>query len=175
LTDNFNLQMADVISSLILPVQSPPTWVSFIKAGLVIATSDSLPCFSPQMLQNWLACSGSDSVSSFFSHTTGFLAIICHRIDELLITVKYLHNIKMTVLTKILVALDTDRKQASETMLCPVSDNVILASFESSDTLLKMPNASKALQYDAYSPIKVKYSEVNSDIYFYILVEYDFF
>jgi hypothetical protein len=106
------------------------------------------------MLQNWLAYFGSGSVSSSFSHTTGFLAVICHGIDVLLITVKCFHDMKMTVLTKILVALDTNRKQASETMLCPVSDDVILASFESSDASLKMSDASKALQYDIYGPIK---------------------
>jgi hypothetical protein len=67
---------------------------------------------------------------------------------------------KMTVLTKIAVALDTDKKHASETMLCPVSDDVVLAYYDSSDASLKMSDSKESLQFDSNGPIKVKHSEV---------------
>jgi hypothetical protein len=58
-----------------------------------------------------------------------------------MVNVKCLHEIKMTVLTKIAVALDTNKKHASETMLCSISDDIVLAYYNSSDTLLKMSDS----------------------------------
>jgi hypothetical protein len=57
---------------IILPAQVPPAWVSYIKAGLVIATADSLPYFSAQMLQNWLICSGSGFTKALTYNSSKF-------------------------------------------------------------------------------------------------------
>jgi hypothetical protein len=83
-------------------------------------------------------------------------------------TIKRLDKFKIIVVTKIAVSLNTNKKKATEIQLCPASNDIILANFETSGVFLKISNAKETLQFDSDAPLKVKRTEILNSYLFLI-------